>query len=144
MLCVSQNQCPLKWKLTVEKIMNYVIVSIGSNIDPEENIGRAIEILSLEVSVIQITEFIKTAPIGLADQADFMNGAVKIRTNMEMENFRLYLKKLEDRLGRDRSQPKYGPRCIDLDLLIWNREIVDEDYYTRDFLRNFAAELGFS
>ncbi|MGV8092459.1 MAG: 2-amino-4-hydroxy-6-hydroxymethyldihydropteridine diphosphokinase [Mangrovibacterium sp.] len=63
----------------------------------------------------------------MTDQADFMNGAVKIGTNMEIEKFRLYLKELEDRLGRDRSQPKYGPRSIDLDILIWNGEIVDEE-----------------
>jgi len=46
-------------------------------------------------------------------------------------------------MGRDRSQEKFGPRNIDLDILIWNNAIVDPDYYTRDFLRNSAAELGF-
>jgi len=46
-------------------------------------------------------------------------------------------------MGRDRSQKKFGPRNIDLDILIWNNVVVDQDYYTRSFLRNSAAELGF-
>jgi 2-amino-4-hydroxy-6-hydroxymethyldihydropteridine diphosphokinase len=44
-------------------------------------------------------------------------------------------------MGRDRSLPKSGPRVIDLDILIWNREVVDEDYYERDFLRKGVAEI---
>ena len=123
--------------------MNTCIISVGSNIDPEENINRALRILSTDVLVVQVSKLIKTVPIGITHQADFMNGAVKIETSMEMEQFRKYLKKLEDRLGRDRSQPKYGPRCIDLDILIWNGKIVDKDYYSRDFLRNAAGEIGF-
>jgi 7,8-dihydro-6-hydroxymethylpterin-pyrophosphokinase len=44
-------------------------------------------------------------------------------------------------MGRDRTGPKFGPRCIDLDIVVWNGEIVDEDYYTRDFLQKSVAEL---
>jgi len=62
---------------------------------------------------------------------------------MEMAALASYLKQLEDRMGRDRSQKKFGPRNIDLDILIWNNTVIDPDYYTRDFLRNSAAELGF-
>jgi 7,8-dihydro-6-hydroxymethylpterin-pyrophosphokinase len=46
-------------------------------------------------------------------------------------------------MGRDRSQKKFGPRNIDLDVLTWNGEIVDPDYYTREYLRISAADLGF-
>jgi 2-amino-4-hydroxy-6-hydroxymethyldihydropteridine diphosphokinase len=125
-------------------MMNTSIVAIGSNIDPERNIKRMLEILSGEMHVQQVSRFIKTAPIGITSQPDFINGAVRIKTGMEMDDFRQYLKGLEDRLGRDRSQPKYGPRSIDLDILIWNGKIIDEDYYSRDFLRNAAAELGYT
>lgn len=100
-------------------------------------------LLSTEVQIIQVSRMIQTKPIGLADQADYTNGAVRIRTEMNLETLTLYLKKLEDRMGRDRSQQKFGPRNIDLDLLIWNNNVVDEDYYSRDFLRTSAEELGF-
>jgi 2-amino-4-hydroxy-6-hydroxymethyldihydropteridine diphosphokinase len=72
-----------------------------------------------------------------------MNGAVRIRTKRDKKGLSSYLKKLEDRMGRIRNQEKFGPRNIDLDILIWNDVVVDQDYYTRDFLRNSAAELGF-
>jgi len=62
---------------------------------------------------------------------------------MELEELSSYLKQLEDVMGRDRTQRKYGPRNIDLDILIWNNEIVDPDYFTREFLRKSAEELGF-
>ncbi len=102
-----------------------------------------LEILSREMHVLQVSDFRKTAPIGMTGQPDFMNGAVRLETGMEMVAFRQYLKELEDRLGRDRTQPKYGPRCMDLDILIWNGKVVDDDYYSRDFLRQAARELGF-
>jgi 2-amino-4-hydroxy-6-hydroxymethyldihydropteridine diphosphokinase len=48
---------------------------------------------------------------------------------------------MEDILGRNRSRPKFGPREIDLDILVWNDEIVDEDYYHRDFLQQLVSEI---
>ena len=124
--------------------MNECIIGIGSNIEAEENIRRMLEQLSDSVEIIQVSAFRKTKPIGIADQPDFTNGAVRIRTPMNLENLERHLKNIEDQLGRDRTQAKFGPRNIDLDILIWNNEVVDPDYYTRDFLRISAAELGFN
>lgn len=118
------------------------MIGIGSNIDPDDNIKRVLDMLESEIHVVQVSTFVKTAPLGVTNQPDFTNGAVKAETDMKIDDFRRYLKKLEDQLGRDRSQPKYGPRNIDLDIVIWNGRIVDDDYYTRDFLRKAAAELG--
>ena len=123
--------------------MNECIIGIGSNIEATQNIQEMLKLLSEEVEILQVSQMIQTKPIGLIKQADYTNGAVRIRTKMELETLTLYLKKLEDRMGRDRSQQKFGPRNIDLDILIWNNSIVDDDYYTRVFLRNSAAELGF-
>jgi len=99
--------------------------------------------LSADVEIIQVSKMVQTKPIGITGQADFTNGAVCIRTEMNLESLSSHLKKLEDRMGRDRREGKYSSRNIDLDILIWNNTIVDPDYYTRDFLRNSAAELGF-
>ena len=123
--------------------MNYCIIGIGSNIDAGKNIPKAIYLLGNQVEVIQVSKMIKTSPIGMADQPDFTNGAVRIKTKMGLNELNLALKRLEDEMGRDRTQPKFGARNIDLDILIWNNEIIDQDYYTRDFLRISAAELGF-
>jgi 2-amino-4-hydroxy-6-hydroxymethyldihydropteridine diphosphokinase len=123
--------------------MNDCIIGIGSNINAEYNIPEMLRLLAAEVQIIQISKMIQTKPIGIIEQADYTNGAVRIRTEMKLETLSLYLKKLEDRMGRDRSQSKFGPRNIDLDILIWNNQVEDQDYFTRDFLRNSAAELGF-
>ena len=123
--------------------MNGCIIGIGSNIDAEKNIAKALRLLGAEVEIVQVSKMMKTKPIGISDQPDFTNGAVRIETAKGIEELNRLLKALEDKMGRDRNQPKFGARNIDLDILIWNNEIIDQDYFTRDFLRISAAELGF-
>lgn len=123
--------------------MNDCIIGIGSNIEADKNIREMLQLLAADVEIVGVSQMVQTKPIGIAEQADYTNGAVRIRTDMDKKALSFHLKKLEDRMGRDRTQKKYGPRNIDLDILIWNNTIVDQDYYTRDFLRNSAAELGF-
>ncbi len=121
--------------------MNAVILGVGSNIDPEKHIRMALELLSEIGQVEKVSQWVKTAPVGISDQPDFINGAVKITTSLEREALARYLKKLEERLGRDRSAPKFGPRTIDLDIVVWNGQITDPDYYTRDFLKKSVDVL---
>jgi len=123
--------------------MNDCIIGIGSNVEADKNIPKMLSLLAEKVEIIQVSELVQTKPIGIIEQPDYINGAVLIRTEMNLEVLTKYLKKLEDRMGRDRSQKKFGPRSIDLDILIWNNVVIDPDYYTRNFLRNSAAELGF-
>ena len=115
--------------------MNIVIVSIGSNIDADFNIREMLALLGRKVKILQVSPLIRTRPVGITDQPDFTNGAVKIETDMEIDDLNHTLKSIEDQLGRDRSLPKFGPRTIDLDIVAWNRKIIDEDYYERDFLK---------
>ncbi|RUT79042.1 2-amino-4-hydroxy-6-hydroxymethyldihydropteridine diphosphokinase [Ancylomarina longa] len=121
--------------------MNNCIIGIGSNINPEQNIRKMICLLSKDHLVRKHSSWIKTAPIGITDQDNFLNGALRLETQHSREEFNQYLKQLEDRMGRDRSLPKFGPRIIDLDIVVWNGEIVDEDYHTRDFLKNSVDQL---
>lgn len=121
--------------------MNDCIIGIGSNIDAENNIQKSLAFLEQDVEIIAISSWVKTAPIGITNQNDFINGAVRIRTTLSQDNLINYLKKLENKLGRDRSLPKFGPRTIDLDIVIWNNIILDKDYYTRNFIKNAVDEL---
>ena len=123
--------------------MNDCIIGIGSNISADQNILAMLKLLSADFEIVQVSKMIQTEPIGIKEQADYTNGAVRIHTVLNLTELTSYLKNLEDRMGRDRSEKKFGPRNIDLDILIWNDEVVDPDYYTRDFLRSSAAELGF-
>ncbi|WP_159521383.1 2-amino-4-hydroxy-6-hydroxymethyldihydropteridine diphosphokinase [Sunxiuqinia indica] len=124
--------------------MNTCIIGIGSNIEAEKNIQQALKLLKKDLLILEVSKMIKTKPVGYTNQADFTNGAIKIETNWSQKELVIYLKGIEDQLKRDRTQIKFGPRTIDLDVMIWNGEIVDKDYYTRDFLRQSAAELGFN
>ena len=118
------------------------IIGIGSNIDPEKNIASALFILRQEQEFVSVSSLIKTSPIGISEQPDFLNGAAKVLTEMELADFKSYLKGVEDRLKRDRTTPKYGPRTIDLDIVKWDGEIVDPDYYCREFLKNAVDEIS--
>lgn len=121
--------------------MNRVIIGLGSNILPEENIGKALEELGNKISIIKTTALLRTKPVGIIDQPDFLNGALLAETNLDKERLEIYLKSLEDQLGRDRTLPTFGPRTIDLDIVVWNGEILDKDYYTRDYLRQLTDQL---
>ena len=124
--------------------MNDCIIGIGSNIEAEYHIPQMLKLLDAHFSVVKVSSMIQTKAIGLSGQPDYTNGAVRILTEMEMEDLAAFLKQLEDQMGRDRTQPKFGPRNIDLDIMVWNNKVVDPDYYTRDFLRHSAEELGFT
>jgi 2-amino-4-hydroxy-6-hydroxymethyldihydropteridine diphosphokinase len=121
--------------------MNKVILGIGSNIEAEKNILRMLKILQTHVDILKVSSLIKTKPIGIEDQPYFTNGAVKINTSLDQTKLNKLLKSIEDQMGRDRTAPKDGPRCIDLDILIWNDKIIDDDYYSRDFLQKSVKEL---
>ena len=118
-----------------------VVIGLGSNIDPEANLEQAVQELKSRFKVSKRSQWTRTKPIGIQDQPDFYNGALLMETELEQQNLKKELKQIEDILGRDRSLPKFGPRTIDLDILIWNRKVVDEDYYERDFLRKGVEEV---
>jgi len=120
---------------------NICVIGIGSNIEPHENIRRAIELVSEEAQILSLSSFVITKPIGTIKQPDFLNGAVKVCTNLSKTKFKEFLRSVEDDMGRDRSIGPYGPRNIDLDIVVWNGKIIDSDYYQRDFLKKTVDEL---
>ncbi|MCT4615276.1 MAG: 2-amino-4-hydroxy-6-hydroxymethyldihydropteridine diphosphokinase [Marinifilaceae bacterium] len=120
---------------------NTCIISFGSNIDPKKNVKYSETIISSDHQLLDCSKTYITKPIGIKNQDDFHNGAFIIKTNLDKEDFKLYLKQVENQLGRDRSLAKFGPRTIDLDIIIWNNEIVDKDYFIRDFIKQSVDEL---
>ena len=122
--------------------MNTVIVGLGSNVNAEENIDRALEVLGADFHILGVSKMVQTKPIGITNQAEFTNGAVKFQTKLKQEELQNHLKKIEDLLGRDRTVAKFGPRTIDLDIVVWNGKVVDNDYWERDFLQKSVAQLG--
>jgi 2-amino-4-hydroxy-6-hydroxymethyldihydropteridine diphosphokinase len=104
-------------------------VGIGSNLgDREENVRRALELLGAdpEIEIVAVSTLRKTEPVGLLEQPDFINGAARVHTGLSPRQLLDRLLELERRLGRVRTGERYGPRTIDLDLLLYGQEIVEE------------------
>ena len=126
--------------------MATAFVGIGSNLgDRETNLRRAIELLSAEdgIEVAAVSEIRETDPVGAVEQGPFLNGAVEVETSLGPLELLGRLLSVENRVGRVRSE-RWGPRTIDLDLLLYGGEQVNEAEVTvphpRLHERRFALE----
>lgn len=117
------------------------IIALGSNIDPEYNIPYALKVIDEKFTIAEMSEFIYTKPLLYENQADFLNGAVLVYTELSADKIVQVLKEIEDEMKRNRNGIKNGPRNIDLDLIVYHGEVVDDDVYKRDFLQNSIREL---
>ena len=128
--------------------MAKAFVGIGSNLgQPERQIAAALEQLSAEegVEVLAVSTLRMTEPVGYRDQPDFLNGAVELETVLPARELLERLLAIESRLGRVRGEgPRFGPRTIDLDLLLYGDKTIDEPGLTvphpRLAERRFALE----
>jgi 2-amino-4-hydroxy-6-hydroxymethyldihydropteridine diphosphokinase len=105
-------------------------VGLGSNLgDREVTLYAALEALgeSSQVDVVAVSAFRETDPVGLVDQPRFVNAAAALETGLSPRELLSLLLDIERDLGRDRRQEKrWGPRTIDLDLLLYEDEVIDE------------------
>ena len=105
-------------------------VGLGANLeDPRAQIERAVELLAAEdgVEVVAVSSLRVTDPVGYEDQPRFFNGAAELRTSLDARELLERLLAIERRLGRVRGEgPRFGPRTIDLDLLLYGDEQIDE------------------
>src|SRR5690554_3298138 len=121
--------------------LNEAIISLGSNIDPEQNTRLALEQLTRIGPIRQQTDLIYTEPERMKEQPAFLNGAVILDTTLPFDTLKSELKSIENRLGRKRSGPKNGPRTINLDIIAYNGTITDDEVYEYGFLQKFLKEL---
>jgi 2-amino-4-hydroxy-6-hydroxymethyldihydropteridine diphosphokinase len=111
--------------------MPYAFIGIGSNTgDKEENCREAIDKLGKSCGNIKkISSLHITEPWGLRDQPSFVNMAVSIETDLDPENLLRALKSIETGMGREEAI-KWGPRCIDLDILVYDDLVMKTDSLT--------------
>jgi 2-amino-4-hydroxy-6-hydroxymethyldihydropteridine diphosphokinase len=109
--------------------MPLVHIGLGSNLgEREATIRRALELLEAggDIEVEAVSSLRETDPVGYEDQPRFLNGAAALKTELAPRALLERLQALERELGRDRSGPRFGPRTIDLDLLLYGEERIDE------------------
>ena len=106
-----------------------VCLLLGSNIEPERNLPRVIELLRREVTILRSSSVWQTAAVG-ENGPDFLNMALLIATPLAAAELKeAILRPLEARLGRMRTQDKYAPRTIDLDIILFDGQVVDADLF---------------
>ena len=105
-------------------------VGLGANLgDREQMLRRAVdELRQLRATEVSAVSSLRdTAPVGYVDQPRFLNGVVEVETALSARELLDELLRIERELGRDRTQgPPQGPRPIDLDLLLYGSERIDE------------------
>ncbi len=107
---------------------NRAVISLGSNIDKEKNLPAAITLLVSKCKLIAVSSVYETAPAGQKEQPRFWNAAVVVETDLDPEDLReLVLTPIETKLKRIRTTDKNASRTIDVDLILFNDEIIDLD-----------------
>ncbi len=105
--------------------MSDVYVSLGSNVDRQNNIIKAVRAMRLVFGDLRVSPIYSSTAVGF-DGDDFLNLVVGFETDRPVQQIVASIRQIEDELGRDRSKPRYSPRPIDLDILIYDNLILDE------------------
>jgi 2-amino-4-hydroxy-6-hydroxymethyldihydropteridine diphosphokinase len=105
-------------------------VGLGANLgDRERTLRAAVEALAAnhQIEVLAVSSLRETDPVGpVPDQPRFLNGAVALETSLSAPELLNVLLRTEAAFGRTREGPPGGPRTLDLDLLIYGDEEIDE------------------
>lgn len=104
-------------------------ISLGSNLgDREATLRRALDLLrqDREIDVVAVSAFRETEPVGFTDQPRFVNAAAALDTELPARALLERLLAVERALGRTREGPRFGPRTVDLDLLLYGDERIAE------------------
>lgn len=109
--------------------MSRAYVGLGANLgDRTATLARALELLAEqpEIEIVAVSSFRETDPVGYLDQPRFLNAAAALETSLPPQALLRTLLNVERDLGRTREGPRFGPRTVDLDLLLLDDIIVDE------------------
>jgi 2-amino-4-hydroxy-6-hydroxymethyldihydropteridine diphosphokinase len=127
-------------------------IGLGSNLgDREATLRRALARLNAAhaIRVLEVSRFRETDPVGFTDQPKFVNAVAAVETELAPRELLETLLSVERAMGRTREGPRFGPRTIDLDLLLYDDEIIDEPglrvphprLHERTFVMEPLAEL---
>lgn len=108
-------------------------VALGSNLgDRAAHLDAALGRLGddPDITVVASSAWIETAPVGGPEQPDYLNGAASLDTTLDPQALLARLGDVERALGRRRDGVRWGPREIDLDLLLFEDRVIDEPELT--------------
>jgi 2-amino-4-hydroxy-6-hydroxymethyldihydropteridine diphosphokinase len=117
---------PLGFAAITERAPVIAYVGLGANVgDPRRQLAEALKRLhaAVEVEVTRVSTFYRNPPLGPADQPWYVNAAARVRTRLGPEELLALLQQVETAMGRVRGE-RWGPRRLDLDLLLFNGEVI--------------------
>lgn len=123
--------------------MAYVYISIGSNIDREHNIRSALDVLRTEFGELALSRVYETDAVGFEGQP-FYNLVAGFETSLQPLELVETLHLIETGHGRQRQGKRFGDRTLDLDLLLYDDDIIHEGKLSlpRDEILKYAFVLG--
>ncbi len=99
-------------------------IGLGSNMQgPLDQLKRALSLLAEDdrIKVLHVSSFYQTPPWGDPQQEDFVNAVLKVETSLDPQSLLCRLQAIENLMGRKRDRRRWGPRLIDLDLLLYDK-----------------------
>ena len=118
-------------------------LGIGSNLgDRRRNIRLAIQKINKlkDTKILKVSKIIQSKPVGGPLQRDFLNGTIKIKTKLPPIKLLKALKRIENELGRKKTA-RFGPRTIDLDILLYGNKIINRKDLRIPHPRMFEREF---
>jgi 2-amino-4-hydroxy-6-hydroxymethyldihydropteridine diphosphokinase len=108
--------------------MNQVVIALGSNIEKERNLPRAVDLLREMCEVTAVSPIYETEPVGLLNQPNFWNTAVLLQTDLSASQIKQQIiGSIETQLKRVRQADKNAPRTIDADIVLFNDAVFEYD-----------------
>ncbi|NWF38336.1 2-amino-4-hydroxy-6-hydroxymethyldihydropteridine diphosphokinase [Mariprofundus sp. NF] len=120
--------------------MAEVLIGMGSNIEPELNLRLAAVALRRDFEEVCFSSVYHSPAVGM-DGADFLNACCRVESELSAALVKTRLKELEDAQGRDRSAGSWKPRTLDLDVLMYDGQVLDDELYRYAHAYVPAAEL---
>jgi len=122
-------------------VMNKALICIGTNEERESNLSLCHELLDDAFPDIIYSGTSITTPYGTIYRNDFLNQLALVYTYKEKDEVSKILKSTEKSLGRNSSDKKKGIVKIDIDLVIWNKEVLKPDDLSRDYIIDLLPDL---
>lgn len=108
--------------------VNQAYLLLGSNIEPEKNLPKAVRLLSQYGHIKKVSSVWQSTAAGFTEQPDFLNAAMLLETGLSPNALRgQAIRTVEDSLDRIRTENKNGPRTIDIDIILFNHDVLNLD-----------------
>ncbi|HGH4673402.1 2-amino-4-hydroxy-6-hydroxymethyldihydropteridine diphosphokinase [Enterobacter asburiae] len=113
--------------------MTLAYIAIGSNLaSPLEQVNAAVQALGEipQSKIVAVSSFYRTPPLGPQDQPNYLNAAVVLETALDAETLLDNTQRIELQQGRVRKAERWGPRTLDLDIMLFGHETINTERLT--------------